>query len=214
MFAVIVHPMSSEVNRRTRQVERTEERILAAATELFLASGYVATTLAAVADAADVGVRTVDVRFGTKAELLKRVVDVAIVGDTLPIDVMGREWAAVATSAPTLAERIDAVAAGARGIMARAGGVLAVAQEAALTEPLIAEQWVLGRDATRRSLGTILTKAAADGMMDGAKLEWIIDTVAIIGAAETYLLAVRMLDFDLDTYEAWLRDMIMVLTRT
>jgi len=206
--------MSPEVNRRTRQVERTEERILASATELFLVNGYVATTLAAVAEAADVGVRTVYVRFGTKAELLKRVVDVAIVGDTLPVDVMGREWAAVATSAPTLAERIDAMAVGARGIMGRAGGVLAVAQEAAVMEPLIEEQWRLGREATRNSLGTILTKAVADGLLDGARLDWLVDTVSVIGAAETYLLAQRMLDFDLDTYETWLREMLTILTRT
>ncbi|HEX4725533.1 MAG TPA: helix-turn-helix domain-containing protein [Pseudonocardiaceae bacterium] len=206
--------MSPGVNRRVRQVERTEERVLAAATGLFLANGYVATTLAAVAEAADVGARTVYVRFGTKAELLKRVVDVAIVGDTLPVDVLGREWFAIATSAPMLAERIDATAAGARGIMERASGVLAVAQEAAATEPMIAEQWVAGREATRRTFRMVLTKAVEDGMMDGAKLDWIVDTAAVIGAAETYLLATRMLHFDLDTYEAWLRDMLTMLTRT
>lgn len=195
-------------------MERTEERILAAATKLFLANGYVATTLAAVADAADVGTRTVYVRFGSKAELLKRVVDVAIVGDTLPIDVMGREWAAIATSAPTLAERIDALAHGARGIMGRAGGVLRVAQEAAVTEPLIAKQWQLGREATRNSFRVIFTKAAEDGLIDRARLEWTIDTAAIIGAAETYLLAQTMLHCDLDTYEAWIRETFtLLLTR-
>jgi AcrR family transcriptional regulator len=205
--------MTPERNRRIRQVARTEERILAAATELFLVNGYVATTLAAVADAADVGVRTVYVRFGTKAELLKRVVDVAIVGDTLPIDVMGREWAAIATSAPTLAERIDAMAVGARGIMERAGGVLAVAQEAAVMEPLIADQWQLGREATRRSFRVIFTKAAEDGLLDSTRLDWIIDTAAVIGAAETYLLAQRILKCDLDTYEAWFREMFTLLMR-
>jgi AcrR family transcriptional regulator len=203
--------MVPERNRRIRQVERTEERILAAATELFLLNGYVATTLTAVADAADVGVRTVYVRFGTKAELLKRVVDVAIVGDTLPIDVMGREWAHIATTAPTLAERVDAMAAGARGIMGRAGGVLAVAQQAAVMEPLIQEQWRLGREATRQSYRTILTKAVEDELLDGTRLDWLVDTTAVIGAAETYLLATRMLKLDLDTYENWLREIYLSL---
>jgi AcrR family transcriptional regulator len=205
--------MSPEVNRRIRQVERTEERILAAATELFLANGYVATTLAAVADAADVGVRTVYVRFGTKAQLLKRAIDVAIVGDNLPVDVMGREWATTATTAATLAERIDAIAAGARGIMSRAAGVLAVGQEAATMEPLLAEQWRLGREATRNAFRRIFTKAVEDGLLDGTRLEWIVDSAAIIGAAETYLLAQTMLHCDLDTYEAWIRDMFTLLTR-
>ena len=100
--------MSSDVNPsvglpplRQAQVAHTEERILAAATELFLAEGYAATTLAAVASRAQVGARTVYVRFGTKAALFKRVIDVAIVGDAEPVDVLGRAWTRSAFSAPT-----------------------------------------------------------------------------------------------------------------
>src|SRR5262250_3983117 len=93
---------------RQAQVAQTEQRILAAATELFGSEGYVATTLEAVARRAEVGARTVYVRFGTKAALFKRVVDVAIVGDTLPIDVLSRDWAQVALTSPTRAERIAA----------------------------------------------------------------------------------------------------------
>jgi len=52
---------------RQAQTALTEDRIVAAATGLFLSSGYVDTTLEAVAKAARVGVRTVYVRFGTKA---------------------------------------------------------------------------------------------------------------------------------------------------
>ena len=77
---------------RQAQVAHTEQRILAAATELFLEGGYLATTLEAVARRAQVGARTVYLRFGTKAALFKRVVDVAIVGDTQPVDVLGRDW--------------------------------------------------------------------------------------------------------------------------
>ena len=54
---------------RQAQIRQTEERIIAAATELFVADGYVATTLEAVARRAQVGGRTVYVRFGTKAAL-------------------------------------------------------------------------------------------------------------------------------------------------
>jgi Bacterial regulatory proteins, tetR family len=81
---------------REAQLARTEERIVAAATGLFLADGYVATTLDALAGRAQVGARTVYVRFGSKAALFKRVVDVAIVGDAEPVDVLGRSmcWAA------------------------------------------------------------------------------------------------------------------------
>jgi AcrR family transcriptional regulator len=85
-----VNPISDGATLRQAQTALTEERIVAAATELFLADGYVATTLEAVARRARVAARTVYVRFGSKAALFKRVVDVAIVGDTEPVDVLGR----------------------------------------------------------------------------------------------------------------------------
>ena len=44
-----VNPIGERATLRQAQTALTEERILAAATELFLADGYVATTLEAVA---------------------------------------------------------------------------------------------------------------------------------------------------------------------
>src|SRR6201993_3483405 len=61
-----VNPVSESSTLRQAQTALTEQRILAAATELFLADGYVATTLEAVARGARVAARTVYVRFGTR----------------------------------------------------------------------------------------------------------------------------------------------------
>src|SRR6516225_1192196 len=113
--AVILHRMAGTVKLpglRAARVVQNEERIVRAAHDLFVTDGYQATTLAAVADAAGVAHRTVYVRFGTKAALLKRVVDVALVGDLAPVDVVSREWYRAATTAPTLDERIAALAKG------------------------------------------------------------------------------------------------------
>jgi AcrR family transcriptional regulator len=190
---------------RQAQVAQTEQRILASATELFLADGYLATTLAAVAERAQVGARTVYVRFGTKAALFKRVVDVAIVGDTEPVDVLGREWAQAAFTAATRTERIAAFGAMGRQIMQRAGALFAVAQQAAAIEPLIAGFWQQGRAQSRHTQSVMWTRMADDGLLDPAiDLEWLIDTASLLGAAETYLLITRMTDWDLDGYELWL----------
>src|SRR5215469_18698358 len=111
--------MPSDVKSlRAARVAETKERILAAARELFVHDGYAATTLAAVADAARVAPRTVYVRFGTKAELLRRVVDVAIVGDTQDIDLQSRDWYQAALTAPTIEERIGLFADGSAALMA------------------------------------------------------------------------------------------------
>src|ERR1700730_11348907 len=120
-----VNPEGGLPSLRQAQMALTEQRILATATELFLADGYVATTLEAVARRSRVAPRTVYVRFGSKAALFKRVFDVAIVGDTEPVGVLGRDWMRLATTAPTLAERISAVAAVGREIMQRTGPLFA-----------------------------------------------------------------------------------------
>ena len=212
--------MADEVNTEGRlpplrqaQIAHTEQRIIAAATELFLADGYVATTLEAVAKHARVGARTVYVRFGTKAALFKRVVDVAIVGDTQPIDVLGRDWMQAALTAPTAAERLAAGAAVNRQIMERTGALFAVAQQAAAVEPLIAGAWQQGREQSRQAQAVAWTRMAEDGLLDpGVDLAWLIDTASIVGAAETYLLITRMTGWDLDAYQDWLLTMLTRLS--
>jgi AcrR family transcriptional regulator len=200
-----VNPTGALPSLRQAQVAHTEQRILAAAAELFLEGGYLATTLEAVARRAQVGARTVYLRFGTKAALFKRVVDVAIVGDTEPVDVLGRDWVQAALTAPTAAERIAASAAAGRQIMQRTGALFAVAQQAAAVEPLIAGLWQQGREQSRRVHALFWTRMAEDGLLDPAvDLAWLIDTTAILAAAETYLLVTRMIGWDLDAYERWL----------
>jgi len=200
-----VNPAGALPSLRQAQIAHTEQRIVAAATELFLADGYVATTLEAVAKRAQVGARTVYLRFGTKAALFKRVVDVAIVGDTEPVDVLGRDWMQAALTAPTAAERIAASAAAGRQIMERTGALFAVGQQAAAVEPLIAEQWQQGREQTRYAHAVFWTRMAEDGLLDpGLDLDWLIDTSTILDSAETYLLITRLTNWDLDAYQDWL----------
>jgi AcrR family transcriptional regulator len=184
----------------------TEQRIIDAATELFLAHGYTATTLTAVARAAGVGDRTVYVRFGTKAALLKRAVDVAIVGDTAPVDVQGREWFIRATTAPTLADRVAAMASGSAALLGRAGPLLAVARQAEATEPTIAAAAQAGRLATLASVRSVWERLHADGLLaPGFDLEWAVATTSLLAHADTYHLMTRTLGWDIDTYEQWFR---------
>ena len=67
--------------RREAQARETRRSILDAAAELFVASGYAATTIQAVADQAGVAVQTVYAVFGTKRELLRQLIESTITGD-------------------------------------------------------------------------------------------------------------------------------------
>ncbi len=213
--AVNGDPDTRPTNLHTARRADTEQRIIDAATELFLANGYAATTLTAVANTAGVGDRTVYVRFGTKAALLKRAVDVAIVGDTAPVDVQGREWFIRATSAPTLAERVEAMASGSAALFGRAGPLLAVAREAEATEPTIAAAAQAGRMATHASVRKVWERLHADGLLAPRfDLEWAVATTSLLAHADTYHLMTRILGWDIETYERWFRRTWMHIAAT
>ena len=76
---------------RKEQARRSRQAVLAAARELFLEQGYGATTMPAVASAAGVSVETIYKTIGSKPELLKAVLDVAIVGDDEPVPILERD---------------------------------------------------------------------------------------------------------------------------
>jgi AcrR family transcriptional regulator len=186
-------------------VLENEERIVRAAHKLFARDGYRATTLTAVADAAGVAHRTVYVRFGTKAALLKRVIDVALVGDLAPIDVVSRKWYRTATTAPTLDARIVAAAEGSARLFASAADVIAVARGAEATEPLLAAAARAGRAATRDSVQMFWTRAHDDGLLPaGCDLTWLADTTSVLAHADTYLLMRETLGMTPERYRSWL----------
>jgi AcrR family transcriptional regulator len=192
-------------NLRAARVADTEERILAAARSLFLRDGYAATTLAAVADAARVGHRTVYVRFGTKAALLKRVVDVAVAGDTRPIAVTGRDWFQASLTAPTLPERVAAYARGASDLMARAGDLIAIAWQAEPAEPVIAAAGRAGREATRDAVRLFCTRLRDDGLVpQTCDITWLADTASLLSQAQTWLLGRDTLGWSSEQYSQWL----------
>jgi len=124
--------------RREQQARATRARIIAAAARRFLARGYAGTTMRAVAADAGVALPTVELVFGTKAKLLKAVIDVAIAGDDEPVPMLDREWARQAESVPGAAG-FAAVCAGQLAESARrAAGLTLVALEAARADPDIA----------------------------------------------------------------------------
>src|SRR5258707_5828589 len=117
---------------RDGQARRTRQRVLDAATAVFLDRGYGGATIRAVAAGAKVSVPTVEALFGTKARLLKAAIDVAIAGDDEPVAVLDRGWAADARQAGTAEEFLSVVAGVVAAAQARSAGlVLAVSERSA-----------------------------------------------------------------------------------
>ena len=74
-------PRRYDASRRRDQARETRARILGAARDRFLRDGYGPTTIAQIADDADVAPQTVAKHFGNKPGLVKALFDVALVGD-------------------------------------------------------------------------------------------------------------------------------------
>jgi AcrR family transcriptional regulator len=162
--------MASGVKRaapglRQELVAVTESRIVASGIQLFAERGYVATSLTAVAELAGVAPRTVYVRFGSKAKLLDRCIGTSVAGGANEAPFEPTSQAAM--TAPTLNERIDALADLSSGIMRRSGRLLAVGQQAAAIEPEIAAMERRAMGDSLRHLRTFAERLAADGMLPG-----------------------------------------------
>jgi AcrR family transcriptional regulator len=75
---------------RAAQAQETRRSIVAAASRLFVETGYGATTIDAVAEAAGVSRKTVFTAVGGKLELLKVALDWAVAGDDQPVALADR----------------------------------------------------------------------------------------------------------------------------
>lgn len=205
--AVILHLVNTPVKGlRAAKVAETQKRILDAAGALFVRDGYHATALTAVADRAKVGHRTVYVRFGTKAALLRCVVDVAVAGDAEQREVGEREWFQAALSGRALTDRVDALVTGTADLMERAGDLFEVVLQAQASEPELAEAFQAGRAATRELMQRFVRAARDDGLLaEVADPVWQEETVALAGQAETYLLLRRTTGWAQGEYRDWLR---------
>jgi AcrR family transcriptional regulator len=74
-----------DTGSREARTQATKRAVVAAAHELFLARGFVDTTVDAISAESRVPIATVYRLFKTKAAILKAVIDVAVVGDDEPI---------------------------------------------------------------------------------------------------------------------------------
>src|SRR3954453_19368554 len=81
MMVPPVKNRSYDSSNRSRQARETRRRIVEAAAPLFVRGGYSATSLRAIVERAGVAVPTVDASLGSKASILRAVVELTVRGD-------------------------------------------------------------------------------------------------------------------------------------
>lgn len=120
---------------------RTRQAIVDTASELFVERGYAATSLADIATAAGVARPTVFAAFGSKAGLLRQVLDQALAGDDAPVPVAERPWFRPVWDASTAGAVLDAYAEVCLVIGRRSALLFETVRRAADDAPEAAELW-------------------------------------------------------------------------
>ena len=194
---------------RTERARQTRKRIIEAATRLFVQQGYATTTMRGIAATARVSIPTVELLFGTKAQLLHVVIDVAIAGDDEPVPVLRRPWAIEAQSAQDLRDFLSAVAQVIGEAQSRSAGVLLAAYEGARSDPDI-EVLITDRESQRQ--GTV--SWIVDGITARAPLRPGLDRA---GAIDTVWMLMDPVIFNrltghrgwsVDRYASWFADSV------
>jgi len=175
----VTQPRRYSSTLRDEQVRLTRRRVLDAARQLFLAKGYVGTTIEAVAGAAGVSVQTVYNVVGGKPKLVKAVYDVTLAGDDEPVPMAGRpEYLAL------MAETDPARFAGryidiAIALQNRLGPLLAILTAQAAAGDRDLQEFVRTIDNERATGTTMLVRAFAErfGLRPGLTVARAVDLV-------------------------------------
>jgi len=190
--------------RRRARARATRIRVLDAARVLFIERGYVATTIDAIAERADVSPETIYAVFGTKRSLLAGLVDASIAGDVDATPILEREWVQEMRGEPDPGRRLRMLAGHGRLILERRAAIDEVVRGAASADPEIAALRDLGmeqRFAGQRELLRVVV--GATGLREGLDLDTAAAVLYAIGSPETYRLLVVDRGWGGDRFERW-----------
>ncbi len=126
---------------RRAQAQSTRLTIIEAAARLFIAHGYVGTSMDDIATGAGVGRATVFASLGGKAAILRAAYDIAIVGDDEPIPLPQRPWAIAVRNEPDAKRMIDAYAAMITDVSGRVAPIYEAMHGAAGADLEVRELW-------------------------------------------------------------------------
>jgi AcrR family transcriptional regulator len=196
-----VKPPSQTRRDRARQTRRT---ILQAAYGEFCASGYLGTTMAAIASRAGVAVQTVYFVFHTKAELLSSTFDFAVLGDDEPTPPENTEWyRALATdSDPRRAMR--GFISGTSTILCRAAPLAEVVRTAAASDPDVALVQSQHERLRAEGYGHAVRMLADRGALRaGIDVDEATDVLLTLAGPDTYLAFARDRGWSHDQFVTW-----------
>jgi AcrR family transcriptional regulator len=194
--------------RREAQARETRRAILDAAHDLFVATGYAATTIQVIAERGGVAVQTVYAVFGSKRELLRQLIERTIVGDDDPLPITERTAAQSLAAEPDARRRAELDAAMSRSIAERIAPIVRVAAEAAASDPELAAMMDSVKAARRQDM-TAAARILAGPDRLRLDEEEAAATLYVLYSPQVADMLIGDYGWSPERYEKWLARMIL-----
>ena len=201
-------------SRRQAQARDTRFRILEAANALFTEHGYPATTLEAIADAADTSLPTLYRLFSSKRALLKGVLDISFGGDDQSIAFGDRPEVQAALARTDPEALIRAFARIGRDFMQRSSAIMHVLATAAQVDADAAQLMEEIRRQRYTGQSRIVATLSARGALDPS-LEYseAVDATYLALSPDAHRILTVECGWTANQYERWLVRTLRMLLR-
>ena len=193
----------------TRRRERAKEerqamrlRVVEAARRLFLARGYVATTMADIAQEAGVALQSVYNAGHSKADLMHHVADLAVAGDDREVMLIDRPGYRAVAGAHSAEAQVRMIAGLIATTMERLAPVWVAYREAAAVDAQAAAELVAGHRRRHLTFGEMLRIIPEHRLRQPYEVST--DTAWGIGSIDVFLLLRSIREWDAAQYAEWL----------
>jgi AcrR family transcriptional regulator len=190
---------------RKQQASTTARLIVESAHRLFVANGDGGTAMTEIAKQAGVAERTVYAAFKSKRALLFAVVDAAIASDSDPEPVAGRSWFRVVIDQDDPHRKLELFASAVRAIHERTSSIFQVIQEAATTDPAVAEILAAHREGQAADERLVVDSLREDALREDLDRDDVLETIWVLTTPLFYAQAIER-GWTPERYERWLAD--------
>lgn len=184
--------------------------IVTEAQRLFERDGYAATSMAAIASAAGVALKTVYLSFGNKPALLRAVWHRVLRGDREDVPVGEQDWFRDVIDEPDPRRRLLLNARNSRVVKERAGTIMEVIRAAAPGDSEIAELWSRIQNDFHANQRTVVESLVRDGALtSGLDVDTAGDALWALNHPTLFQLLVTERGWTADRYEQWLGKLLL-----
>ena len=194
---------------REQQAAATRLQILDAAQALFERDGYASTSMAAIASAAGVSLKTVYLVFETKSGVLRALWHHLLRGDRDDVPVGEQPWFREVLDEPDPRRQLALNMRNSRVVKVRAGALLEVIQSAAAGDPAIGTLWNRIQTEFHANQRAVVESLADKGALKaGLDVDAAADILWSLNSPALYRLLTGERGWSPKQYERWMTDLL------